>query len=298
MGNTRHALFWMSIYLAVVGGIAVLLIGTLKVAFLASWGFNALILAVLAVGVVVNFRQVIVLQVEIDWIKLFRTGESGLSVASEPRLLKPLARHIAGLKKDRFRLSALSLRTVLDGIRERLDESREISHYITSTLIFLGLLGTFWGLLGTISAVGQVIGSLDVGGNKDFVAVFANLKGGLQAPLEGMGTAFSSSLFGLGGSLVLGFLDIQASHAQNRFFNGLEEWLSGVTQLLDSSAGKSHVPDDDITEGLDAEHLDPLMAVLGEIRAERRLFEQFLRERFPEGNFPENLPKQPPPAGD
>ena len=100
-------------------------------------------------------------------------------------------------------------------------------------LIFLGLLGTFWGLLGTIGAVANVIEGLQVG-DGDFAAVFINLKAGLLKPMQGMGTAFSSSLFGLGGSLVLGFLDLQAGHAQNRFFDELEEWLSGVTQLIDN----------------------------------------------------------------
>jgi len=290
MGNTRHALFWMVVYLVVVAIICALLIVPLRTAFLASWGFNALILAVLAIGVGINFRQVLVLQTEIDWIKLFRTGETGLSVAAEPRLLKPLARHISGLRKDRFRLSALSLRTVLDGIHERLDESREISRYIIGTLIFLGLLGTFWGLLGTISAVGRVINGLEVGG-KDFAAVFGNLKAGLQAPLAGMGTAFSSSLFGLGGSLVLGFLDIQAGHAQNRFFNGLEEWLSGVTQLIDAP-GKSRIPED-LAEDLEAERGDPMALLIGEIRAERQLLEQLLRERPPHPT-----PDPAAPAGD
>jgi hypothetical protein len=129
----------------------------------------------------------------------------------------------------------LSLRTVLDGIRARLDESREISRYVIGLLIFLGLLGTFWGLLDTVGSVGRVIAGLDVsGGAVD--EVFAALKRGLEAPLAGMGTAFSSSLFGLGGSLVLGFLDLQAAHAQNRFFNDLEEWLSGLTQLIDEPA--------------------------------------------------------------
>ncbi len=300
MGNTRQALFWMGIYLAIVFGVCVLLIETLKTAFLANWGFNSLILAVLLVGIIVNFRQVLVLQIEIDWIKLFRTGEAGLSLATEPRLLKPLARHISGLRKDRFRLSALSLRTVLDGIHERLDESREISHYITSTLIFLGLLGTFWGLLGTVSAVGQVINGLDIGGNSDLNSVFSNLKMGLQTPLSGMGTAFSSSLFGLGGSLVLGFLDIQASHAQNRFFNGLEEWLSGVTQLIDAPSSNKNTNSNasnlftDNTE--DTEHTkdienteiapDTITTLINELQAERQLLKQLLHERSPNNISP------------
>jgi len=278
MSNTRHSLFWMAIYLAVVGTICALLFVPLREAFLANWGFNALILGVLLVGIGITIRQVLVLQTEIDWIKVFRTGEAGLSVTEEPRLLKPLARHISGMRKDRFRLSALSLRTVLDGIRERLDESREISHYLIGTLIFLGLLGTFWGLLGTISAVGQVINGLDVG-NRDFAAVFGELKAGLQAPLTGMGTAFSSSLFGLGGSLVLGFLDLQAGHAQNRFFNGLEEWLSGVTQLVDDPTKAAPLRDPDHESDAVERGEGSLFLLIEEIRAERRLLQRLLDEK-------------------
>jgi hypothetical protein len=266
----------MIVYLAVVAGVCTLLFLPLKTAFLANWGFNSLILGVLVVGIGINFRQVWVLEAEINWIKLFRTGETGLSVAEEPRLLKPLAKHISGLRKDRFRLSALSLRTVLDGIRQRLDESREISHYLIGTLIFLGLLGTFWGLLGTIATVGQVINSLAVE-SRDFAAVFQDLKAGLQAPLSGMGTAFSSSLFGLGGSLVLGFLDLQASHAQNRFFNGLEEWLSGVTQLVDEP-GKRVLPPEEWDDEAPIRE-DALGALVEEIRAERQLLERLVQQR-------------------
>jgi len=273
MLSTRQSLFWMFIYLAVVAAICVLLREPLTRAFMANWGFNAVILGVLAVGVLINFRQVFVLNTEINWIRIFRTGQTGLSVADEPRLLKPLASHLGSRRRDRFRLSALALRTVLDGIRERLDESREISRYLIGTLIFLGLLGTFWGLLGTIAAVGQVIDALEVG-DRDFAAVFAQLKEGLQTPLGGMGTAFSSSLFGLGGSLVLGFLDIQAGHAQNRFFNGLEEWLSGVTQLVDD-LGEPPLAEMPVEMTDDA--AAPTLAVLiEETRAQRRLLEEFL----------------------
>ncbi len=223
----------MLVYLIVVGAICVLLFRPLESAFMANWVFNGLILGVLCVGVLITFRQVMILKPELEWIKVFRTGQTGLSVTQEPRLLKPLAKSLdIHVKHDRFSMSALSLRTVLDGIRTRLDESREISRYMIGLLIFLGLLGTFWGLLGTIESVGQVILGLDVG-QRNFTEVFAELKGGLLKPLAGMGTAFSSSLFGLGGSLVLGFLDIQAGHAQNRFYDGLEEWLSGMTHFID-----------------------------------------------------------------
>lgn len=271
MTSPKQSLFWMAVYLATVAAVCALLFVPLRGAFMANWGFNSLILAVLAVGLVINLRQVVVLGPEITWIKLFRTGETGISVAQEPRLLKPLARHLHGRRRDRFRLSALALRTVLDGIRARLDESREISRYIIGLLIFLGLLGTFWGLLGTIGAVGRVIAGLDVSGG-DAELVFRELRAGLEAPLAGMGTAFSSSLFGLGGSLVLGFLDLQASHAQNRFFNGLEEWLTGVTQLIDEP-GRGRVPEDPPVEIEEAGALTPL---LEELRAQRRLLETLL----------------------
>jgi len=235
MRNSRHYLYLMFLCLAVVAVICVLLFGSLKSAFMANWGFNLMILCALATGIGINMFQVLRLEPEIEWMNIFRTGQLGRSVAEEnPVLLKPLIKHLTGIHRDRFKLSALSLRTVLEGIRAHLDESREISRYMIGLLIFLGLLGTFWGLLGTISAVGQVIGGLNVG-TSDFAGTFESLKAGLQKPLQGMGTAFSSSLFGLGGSLVLGFLDIQASHAQNRFFNEMEEWLSGVTQLIDRS---------------------------------------------------------------
>ena len=269
MSNPKHSLFWMAVYLATVVGVCVLLYFPLSQAFLANWAFNSLILGVLVVGIVINLRQVLVLQPEIVWIQLFRTGDTGLSVTQEPRLLKPLARHLHGRRKDRFRLSALSLRTVLDGIRARLDESREISRYIIGLLIFLGLLGTFWGLLDTIGAGGAVIAGLDLSG-KDVTRAFDALKSGLEVPLAGMGTAFSSSLFGLGGSLVLGFLDLQAGHAQNRFFNGLEEWLSGVTQLIDEPGVRPRGEEEEGAAG------DPW---LEELRAQRRLLETLLRER-------------------
>ena len=128
---------------------------------------------------------------------------------------------------------------MLDGIASRLEESRDLSRYMTGLCIFLGLLGTFWGLLGTVNSIGEVIRTLSVGG-EDITAVFARLKAGLEAPLKDMGTAFSSSLFGLAGSLALGFLDLQASQAQNAFFNELEEWLSGLTRLSSGSVGEEH----------------------------------------------------------
>ncbi len=232
MDSTRRSLAQMFLYLLLVGGVAALLYEPLYDAYMNNWIFNSVISGVLLIGIIINFAHVLRLRPEYEWLRRFRTGETGTSTV-DPVLLKPLARELGGMGRSKFRISALSLRTVLDGIANRLDEAREISRYIIGVLIFLGLLGTFWGLLGTIGAVGEVINALDLT-NDDYRAVFNNLKDGLSRPLSGMGTAFSSSLLGLGGSLVLGFLDIQAGQAQNRFFNSLEEWLSSSSSLVDT----------------------------------------------------------------
>jgi hypothetical protein len=149
---------------------------------------------------------------------------------------------MATMLRDRtgsLSLSATSMRSIMDSIGSRLDEARDTGRYLVGLLVFLGLLGTFWGLLDTIQSVGKTISALDTRA-ADSVAVFDDLKNGLAAPLRGMGTAFSSSLLGLGGSLVLGFLELQASHAHGRFYNQLEEWLSGITEL---APGASHTGD-------------------------------------------------------
>jgi hypothetical protein len=277
MSNFRHYLYLMVIYLAVVAGVCALLYAPLKAAFLANWGFNLLILAALGVGIGINMHQVLRLEPEINWMKVFRTGTAGVSVAEEsPRLLKPLTKHLSGIHRDRFRLSALSLQTVLEGIRGRLEESREISRYMIGLLIFLGLLGTFWGLLITIADVVKVIGSLEVG-TGNFALLFKALKNGLQEPLNGMGTAFSSSLFGLGGSLVLGFLDIQAGHAQNRFFNEMEEWLWGVTQLIDRTEKPSIDPASSRVE--DASIGDQLESLIREMREHNGAISRLIQNR-------------------
>ncbi len=195
---------------------------------------NGLILAVLLLGIGFSVRQVVGLNAEVNWIDSFRRDQPSLAVQALPRLLAPMATML-GERQGELSLSALSMRTLLDGIGARLDESRDISRYLIGLLIFLGLLGTLWGLLQTIFSAGAVVQGLSVG-DGNVAAIFSDLKAGLQAPLTGMGTAFSSSLFGLAGSLVLGFLDLQSSQAQNRFFNDLEEWLSSLTQLSSASA--------------------------------------------------------------
>ncbi|TIU19555.1 MAG: flagellar motor protein MotA, partial [Mesorhizobium sp.] len=161
---------------------------------------------------------------EVRWVNSFRAG----SETTEPVLLAPMKAMIG--RSSTIAFSTSSMRTMLDSIATRLDESRDTSRYLVGLLVFLGLLGTFWGLLNTIGSIRETIDSLDPGSG-DAAVVLESLKQGLSAPLAGMGTAFSSSLFGLSGSLVLGFLDLQAGRAQTRFYTELENWLSSVTDL-------------------------------------------------------------------
>jgi len=229
MSGPRRYLVRMFLFLVAVVALAAVLSARLVDIFFASPALNGLILGVEILGIVYIFRQVFLLAGEATWLNNFRANRPGLSTQAPPRLLAPMAAMV-GERKGRFSLSAISLRSVLDGIGARLDESRDLSRYLIGLLIFLGLLGTFWGLLKTVGAVGEVIGGLSVTG-ADLTQVFSDLKKGLAAPLNGMGTAFSCSLFGLSGSLVLGFLELQAGQAQNRFFNELEDWLAGQTRL-------------------------------------------------------------------
>ncbi len=229
MTRPQRYLYRMLAFLVVVAGVLVLLLPTLIGAFDANPLLNGLIIGVLGVGVAYAFRQVVILYPEVRWIEQFRNDDSHMPSESPPQYIAPMATMMAE-RRGRLSLSPTSMRTLLDGIASRLDEARDISRYFIGLLIFLGLLGTFWGLLQTVNSVSGVIGNLTVG-SSDMSAVFDELKSGLQAPLSGMGTAFSSSLFGLAGSLILGFLDLQASQAQHRFYNDLEEWLSGLTRL-------------------------------------------------------------------
>jgi hypothetical protein len=237
MDGPRRYLTRMLFFLVAVAVMVGILHKPLLEAFFANAALNGLIVAVLFLGIMYIFRQVVLLLAEENWIESFRNNQPGLSVKQAPKLLAPMAAML-GDRKGRFSLSALSLRSLLDGISSRLDESRDLSRYLIGLLIFLGLLGTFWGLLQTIRSVGDVIGNLSIGGG-DLTAVFANLKSGLQAPLTGMGTAFSSSLFGLAGSLILGFMELQAGQAQNHFFNQLEDWLASQTRLASGALSVS-----------------------------------------------------------
>ena len=223
LSSPRIFLFRMMVFVVLGGLVAFLLYKQIQVAFMANPGLNALIIGVLLIGIVLSVRQVMRLYPEIDWVNNFRLADPGLAVDKPPVLLAPMAA-ILGSRVGRMAMSAQLMRGILDSIATRLDEARDILRYMTGLLVFLGLLGTFWGLIETVSSVGNVIQSLKPGG--DAGSMFDSLREGLAAPLSGMGISFSSSLFGLAGSLVLGFLDLQSSQAQNRFYTELEDWLS------------------------------------------------------------------------
>ncbi|MFC4168868.1 MotA/TolQ/ExbB proton channel family protein [Teichococcus aestuarii] len=238
MTRPTHYLLRMLAFLAAVVALAALLSAELARAFAANPLLNGVILAVLLVGVAWNIRQVLALKPEVEWLEGFRAPRPGAGGANRPapRLLAPMASMFAARRGERLSLSATAMRSVLDGIASRLDESRELSRYMTGLSIFLGLLGTFWGLILTIGAVADVINSMSVGSG-DLNQLFNQLKSGLAQPLTGMGVAFSSSMLGLAGALVLGFLDLTAGQAQSRFYSELEEWLAGVTRLSSGVLG-------------------------------------------------------------
>ena len=232
----------MLIFLVAVLVVAGLLSHQLIIAFSNNPLLNSLIFLVLLVGILWNLRQVLRLAPEVQWLETFQQSRARLAALPPPRLLAPMASMLATRSskgrdgQEKLTLSSAATRSLLDSLASRLDESRELSRYMTGLLIFLGLLGTFWGLLLTVGAVADVINGMSVGSG-DINALFEQLKSGLSRPLHGMGTAFSGSMFGLAGALVLGFLDLTAGQAQNRFFNELEEWLAGITRLSSGALG-------------------------------------------------------------
>ena len=240
MTNPTRYLLRMVLFLVVVALVGGLLFGELRHAFAVNPVLNALILAVLLLGTGWTIRQVMLLKHEVDWLEAFRAPQArqaGQPAQTPPRLLAPMASMLAARRSsDRLSLSTGAMRSVLDGIASRLDEQRELSRYMTGLLIFLGLLGTFWGLILTIGSVSDVIQNMSVG-TGDVTTLFNQLKSGLAQPLNGMGVAFSSSMLGLACALVLGFLDLTAGQAQTRFYNELEEWLAGLTRLSSGVLG-------------------------------------------------------------
>ena len=246
MTKPANYLIRMILFCIVVYGFAALLAPQLAHFYMANPVVNSVIAVVEIFGVFWNIRQVQRLYPEVAWVEEFRRNRQRLEQASPPVLLAPMARmlHQRGEGDRRITLSSQAMRSLLDGISSRLDESRELSRYITGVMIFLGLLGTFWGLLRTVNSVAEVINGMNLAGG-DVNAMFAQLKAGLSGPLAGMGTAFSSSMFGLSGALILGFLDLTGGQAMNRFFNELEEWLASLTRLSSgvlAGDGEASVP--------------------------------------------------------
>jgi hypothetical protein len=235
LSSPRIFLVRMLVFLVLCSLITVVLYKQIITAFFANPGLNALIGAVLLIGTILSFRQVIRLYPEVAWVNSFRIADPGLAVERHPTLLAPMAAILGGERTGRMTITQQTMRHLLDSIATRLDEARDISRYMTGLLVFLGLLGTFWGLIETVGSVGKVIDGLKVGG--DAGALFDTLKEGLAAPLGGMGISFSSSLFGLAGSLILGFLDLQSSQAQNRFYTDLEDWLATTVREYASEGG-------------------------------------------------------------
>ena len=233
VSSPRIFLVRMLVFLVLGALLVVILHKQIWAAFLANPGLNAVIILVLLIGILLTFRQVIRLFPEIAWVNSFRLADPGLAIERPPVLLAPMAA-ILGDQAGRMAISSQTMKSLLDSMATRLDEARDTSRYMTGLLVFLGLLGTFWGLIDTVGSVGTVINGLKTGG--DAGAMFDTLREGLAKPLGGMGISFSSSLFGLAGSLVLGFLDLQASQAQNRFYTDLEDWLATTVRDLGGGA--------------------------------------------------------------
>jgi hypothetical protein len=228
--SPRIFLIRMLVFLILCGLIAFVLQHQIQNAFLANPWLNGLIIGVLLIGVILSFHQVIRLFPEVGWVNRYRNDDPKLATKRGPKLLAPMAAMLGAERAERVAISASTMRAFLDSLANRLDEARDISRYLTGLLVFLGLLGTFWGLIETVGSVGSIINGLKIGGDAD--SVFDALKEGLAAPLGGMGISFSSSLFGLAGSLILGFLDLQTSQAQNRFYTNVEDWLATTVQDL------------------------------------------------------------------
>lgn len=233
MFSLRSYYFRMTLFIGCIAGLAVLLQHPLISAFKNNLALNGLITAVLVFGVVLAFYNLSQLQKDVSWLDAYDAGKDHLPGVPKPNVLAPLA----VLLRENTAISSLNAtttRTLLNAIEGRLESFRDVARYLIGLLIFLGLLGTFWGLTQTISAIAGVIHGMDVAGG-DFAQAFKDLKSGLQSPLAGMGTAFSCSLLGLSGSLILGFLDLQWSKASTRFYQMIEERLATVTRISGSN---------------------------------------------------------------
>ena len=247
--SPRLFLLSMVVFLIIAGFIIAILYSQISNAFMANPGLNGLIVLVLVFGILLTIGQVVRLMPEVSWANSFRQGDE-FSGKRDPVLLAPM-KALLGNAAANMSLNTASLRSILDSIGNRLDDLRDITRYLIGLLVFLGLLGTFWGLLQTIGSISETIRSLNPGSG-DANDILEALKSGLSAPLDGMGTAFSSSLFGLGGSLILGFLDLQAGRAQTRFYTELENWLSSITDMTADFGSLSGASSEELREHLDS----------------------------------------------
>ncbi len=222
---------WMLIFLAVVVALGGLLHAPLQMAFKANPAINGLILGVLLIGIAYTFQQAFAIRPSAEWLLRLNKEEHPDHLPNPPALIAPMAVLITDIADGHSRLSAASARVVLDSVAARMTESGALTRYFGRLLIFLGLLGTFWGLLQVVGNVGHAVRAVSEtsgGAGEDQVMALISA---IEDPIAGMGVAFASSLFGLGGSLIIGFLELQASRAQNRFYNEVEEWLSSISRL-------------------------------------------------------------------
>ena len=268
MTDPRSYMLRMVVILAVTLIIIGLLFNQLASAFSGNLALNSVIVSTALIGVAFIFRQTWRLVPEAKWLSDIQKTNTISQSAPRPVLLATVHVMLSDASED-GQLSALSLRSVLDGVAARLDEAREISRYFIGLLVFLGLLGTFWGLLQTIGSVGRVVGGLDLS-STDFDAMMSQLRNGLDAPLAGMATAFSSSLFGLSGSLVIGFLDLQLGQAMGRFFNEVEDWLSAFAKFSDQTSIRADGGQQALAQGLSEEGARAMITLASAIDAAQR----------------------------
>src|SRR5918995_736229 len=266
----RIYLIRMAVFLVLAGFVAFILYRQIWEAFQANPGLNALILGVMFIGIGLAIRQVWRLRPEVRWVNTLQRTEEGLVAPEQPALLAPLAA-LLGNRPGQSGFSVAATRSVLDSIGARLDESREIVRYLAGLLVFLGLLGTFWGLIDTVGSVGRIISSLRTG--QDTAVLFDELKNSLAGPLQGMGLSFSASLFGLAGSLVVGFLDLQAGQAQSRFYTELEDWLAmSTTDAPAGSPARSATPQEQAMANL----AEGVQGLVQHMRAEQQMIRDWV----------------------
>ena len=270
-----RALTTMLVVCALVAAAAWAMHGQIAGIVAANPVLNGLIAFVFVLGVLTCFWQVWSLAQSVSWIESVVRGKPGAAEAAPPVLLAPLAALLQARGKARsMTISATSGRSILDSVAQRVDEARDITRYLVNLLVFLGLLGTFWGLATTVPAVVETIRGLAPKEGETGIEVFSKLMGGLESQLGGMGTAFSSSLLGLAGSLVVGLLELFAGHGQNRFYRELEEWLSSITRI-GLSDGDGNADQSVIVQVLDnlAGQMEGLQALQAQAEAGRGLLD-------------------------